>query len=86
MAQAREKHKRPPPEPSERVGVLSEMAQIQRRNAEFAMNLYTWVDGGSKKDPGKPMFPEEVRKKVLERINGAIGNLMKIDDEVLKLL
>lgn len=65
-----------------RIEVLSEMAQVQRRNAEMAMTLYTWT-GGKK---GDPSFPGTLRDAAKTKIENAFANLGGIDEELLKLL
>ena len=78
-----EKETATPKDPNDRVGLLSEMAQIQRRNAEMAMALYTWMNG---KKGDEPAFPADLRDAAKTKIENAFANLGGIDEELLKLL
>jgi len=77
-----EKETATPKDPNDRVGLLSEMAQIQRRNAEMAMTLYTWTGGKE----GDPSFPEDLRAVALKTIEGVFNDLDAINVEICKLV
>lgn len=71
----------------EKLSVLSESAQIQRRNIEMALNaygLFTKVKGSAPELT--PLLPQPTRDTLLEVINEELDRLRNIDRRIKRLL
>jgi hypothetical protein len=73
-------------EVQDRLALLSEAAQIQRRNVELAMNLYAWPENAEGKGPKGPMLSEGLRALCLKQIEASLLNLEKINEDLFRMI